>query len=116
MNRNKISRPQFPPPPPPALLQYIVGGVPTALELAISSSGLHGAHCRVAASSLLLVDRGSGIQIGKKLLQMPFLELHHVYIYYMTSHVQFCGKILPTAKVIGFTVFHGGLLVKHPII
>ncbi len=23
------------------------------------------------------------------LLQMPFLELYHVYIYYMTSHIQF---------------------------
>ena len=34
-------------------------------------------------------SRGSGIKIGKKkkLLQMPFLELYHVYIYYMTSHV-----------------------------
>ncbi len=33
--------------------------------------------------------RGSGIKIGGKqnLLQMPFLELYHVYIYYMTSHV-----------------------------
>ncbi len=36
------------------------------------------------------ITRGSGIKIGgKKLLQMPFLELYHVYIYYMTSHVQF---------------------------
>jgi hypothetical protein len=25
----------------------------------------------------------------KNLLQIPFLELYHVYIYYMTSHVQF---------------------------
>jgi hypothetical protein len=30
---------------------------------------------------------------------MPFLELYHVYIYYMTSHVHFGGKIPPTAKV-----------------
>ena len=36
------------------------------------------------------IIRGSGIKISeKKLLQMPFLELYHVYIYYMTSHVQF---------------------------
>ena len=36
------------------------------------------------------ISRGSSIKISQnKLLQMPFLELHHVYISYMTSHVHF---------------------------
>ena len=30
---------------------------------------------------------------------MSFLELYHVYIYYMTSYIHFCGKIPPTAVV-----------------
>ncbi len=41
---------------PSALVKYIVGSAPAASELAISSSRLHGAYRRVAASSLLLVN------------------------------------------------------------
>ncbi len=40
----------------------------------------------------------------KKMLQMPFLELYHVYIYYMTSHVWFGQKNPPTAIVIRLAV------------
>ncbi len=40
----------------------------------------------------------------KKMPQMPFLELYHVYIYYMTSHYQFCWKIPPTAIVMRLTI------------
>ncbi len=47
----------------------------------------------------------NGVEVGgpelksakKNLLQMLSLELDHVYIYYMTSHVHFCGKNPPTA-------------------
>ena len=60
LSRNNITHLQHPPPlpspPPAALVEYIVGSIPAASELAISSSGLHGAHRRVAASSSLLVD------------------------------------------------------------
>jgi hypothetical protein len=51
--------------------------------MAIHSQAIH-------AQVRLLTNMGFGIKIGKKkMLQMPFLELYHVYIYYMTSHVQF---------------------------
>ena len=49
--------------------------------------------------------RGSSIKIGqKKLLRMPFWKLDHVYIYYMTSPLQFCWKISLTAVVMRLTV------------
>ena len=41
---------------PPALVEYIVGSGNVPSESAISSSGLHGAHRRVAASSLSLIN------------------------------------------------------------
>jgi hypothetical protein len=48
---------------------------------------------------------GPVLKLAKKNMpQMPFLELYHVYIYYMTSHAQFGGKIPPTALVIWLTV------------
>jgi len=43
-------------PLPPALVEYIVGSDNVPSESAISSSGLHGAHRRVAVSSSSLVD------------------------------------------------------------
>ena len=58
LGRGQITPPEppSPPPPPPALVEYIVGSNNVPSELAISSSGLHGAHCRVAASLSSLVD------------------------------------------------------------
>jgi hypothetical protein len=70
---------------------------------------------RRSCGKFVLYVRGSGIKIGeKKLLQMPFLELYHVYIYYMTSHIHFCGKIPTTARVIWLTVPSWCLLTKRP--
>ncbi len=40
----------------------------------------------------------------KKMPQMPFLELLHVYIYYMTLHIQFGCQILPTAIVMSLFI------------
>ncbi len=51
-----VRNPLPPSPPPPALVKYIVGSNNVPLELVISSSGLHGAHRRVAASSSSLVN------------------------------------------------------------
>ncbi len=36
---------------------------------------------------MVLAVGGPVLKSVKKLLQTPFLELYHVYIYYMTSHV-----------------------------
>ncbi len=56
----QITCPQPPPPlpPPPALVDNIAVSGTHALELAILSSGLQGAHHRVAAllSSLVVID------------------------------------------------------------
>jgi hypothetical protein len=52
---NNSSATPSPPPPPPALVDNIVGSDTHALESAVSSSGLHGAHRCVAASLSLLV-------------------------------------------------------------
>ncbi len=38
------------------------------------------------------------------LLQTSFLVLDHVYIYYMTSHIKFGWKILPTTKVMEYNI------------
>ncbi len=37
-------------------------------------------------------------------LQTSFLVLDQVYIYYMTSHIKFGWKILPTTKVMEYNV------------
>jgi hypothetical protein len=58
LGRRRITHPQPPPPLPPplpALVENIVVSGTHALESAISSSGLHGAHHHVTASSLLHV-------------------------------------------------------------
>ncbi len=52
---NMSATPSPPPPPPPALVDNIVVSGTHALESAISSSRLHGAHHHVTASSLLHV-------------------------------------------------------------
>jgi hypothetical protein len=46
---------------------------------------------RTGGSRLMLkaLLGGPVLKSEKKILQMPFLELYQVYIYYMTSHVQF---------------------------
>ena len=49
------------------------------------------------------------------MLQMPFLELYHVYIYYMTLHIHFGGKIPPTAKVVGLYNQKWFTLTQYPI-
>ena len=56
---------------------------------------------------LSILARSNAMRIGaislksakKNLLQMLFLELDHVHIYYMTSHVHFLGKIHPQPKL-----------------
>ena len=53
----------------------------------------------------IAVTRGSGIKIGKKrIAPNAILELYHVYIYYITSHVQFGNKIRSTALVMRLNV------------
>ena len=47
---------------------------------------------------------------------MPFLELYHVYIYYMTSHVHFGEKTPPTAKVMRLYNQKWFTLAKYPIL
>ncbi len=47
---------------------------------------------------------------------MPFLELYHIYIYYMTSHVQFGCKILPTTIVMSLTNASRSTLSKCPVL
>jgi hypothetical protein len=37
-------------------------------------------------------------------LQTSYLVLDHVYIYYMTSHIKFGWKILPTTKVMEYNL------------
>jgi hypothetical protein len=87
----------------------IVGGILGLLKVSLKSCS-HGVFrhlgCSFSFLGLCLGFRGSTKKFTppKKMPQMPFLELLHVYIYYMTSHIQFGCQILPTAIVMSLFI------------